>query len=180
MTTRMEIRLAGSGGQGVILASIILAEAALSAGLNVAQTQSYGAEARGGMCKAEVVATDGRIGFFKVHKPTFLLALTQQSLEQYTKELPESCIVMTDDSLEVPARLEGRQVIRLPILRTASETVGRALTANIVAVGAINKVLALASDETLREAVKKHIPAGTEKLNLSALEHGEGLASAGA
>jgi 2-oxoglutarate ferredoxin oxidoreductase subunit gamma len=175
MADKMEIRIAGSGGQGVILASIILAEAALLAGKNVAQTQSYGAEARGGMCKAEVVVSEGTIGFFKVRRPTFLLALTQQSLDQYTVGIPEACVIMADDSLDIPAGLAPGRVISLPILRTASETVGRALTANIVAVGAINKVLSLASSEELRQAVLKHIPAGTEKLNLTALELGEKL-----
>ncbi|MCL2166394.1 MAG: 2-oxoacid:acceptor oxidoreductase family protein [Clostridiales bacterium] len=175
MANKMEIRIAGSGGQGVILASIILAEAALLAGKNVAQTQSYGAEARGGMCKAEVVISDEKIGFFKVRRPTFLLALTQQSLEQYTRNLPENCVVMADDSLETPAWMEGKGIIFLPILQTASEKVGRALTANIVAVGAINKILSLSTDEELRQAVAKNIPAGTEKLNLSALEMGEAL-----
>jgi len=175
MANKMEIRIAGSGGQGVILASIILADAALMTGKNVAQTQSYGAEARGGMCKAEVVISDGKIGFFKVRKPTFLLALTQQSLNQYTAEIPETCVIMADDSLSLPDWLGEDRVIRLPILRTASEEVGRALTANIVAVGAINKVLSLASGEEMRQAVLKNIPAGTEDLNLKALELGEGL-----
>jgi 2-oxoglutarate ferredoxin oxidoreductase subunit gamma len=171
----MEIRLAGSGGQGIILASIILAEAALLTGKNVAQTQSYGAEARGGMCKAEVVVSDGKIGFFKVRKPTFLLALTQQSLDQYTKGIPDTCTVMADESLALPAWLGAGRAVCLPILRTASETVGRALTANIVAVGAINAALALAPHEELRLAVGKNIPKGTEALNFAALDLGAGL-----
>ena len=175
MTNRTELRIAGSGGQGVILAAIILAEAALIAGKNVAQTQSYGPEARGGMCKAEVVACDGKVGFFKVRKPTFLLALTQQSLEQYTKGIPASCILMADDSLVMPELPEGMRVIQLPILQTAIEKVGKAFTANIVAVGAVNKVLKLASDEELREAVGKHIPKGTEAINFAALEMGAAL-----
>ena len=175
MSDKMEIRLAGSGGQGVILASIILAEAALSAGKNVAQTQSYGAEARGGVCKAEVVVSNEKIGFFKVRRPTLLLALTQQSLNKYSKEIPDNCTVMTDDSLDIPDWLDPKQVVSLPILRTASETIGKALTANIVAVGAINKILSLASDKELREAVGKHIPKGTESINFKALELGSKL-----
>ena len=175
MPNRMEIRLAGSGGQGVILASIILAESALMAGKNVAQTQSYGAEARGGVCKAEVVISDGKIGFFKVRRPTFLLALTQQSLNKYTRDIPDTCTVMTDDSLDIPDWLGSEQLICLPILRTASETVGKALTANIVAVGAINKVLSLTSGEGMKEAVAKYIPKGSESVNFKALELGSGL-----
>ena len=79
--SKLEIRLAGSGGQGIILATIILAEAAVIAGKNTAQSQSYGPEARGGMCKAEVIISDEPIGFTKVTSPDFLLALTQSSLD---------------------------------------------------------------------------------------------------
>lgn len=69
--SKLEIRLAGSGGQGIILATIILAEAAVIAGKNTAQSQSYGPEARGGMCKAEVIISDEPIGFTKVTSPDF-------------------------------------------------------------------------------------------------------------
>jgi len=176
MTTRQEIRIAGSGGQGVILAAVILAEAGLIAGQNVAQTQSIGPEARGGMCRAEVVITDGKIGYYKVRKPTFTLVLTQLSMDQYTKALPETSIVMADDTLTVPEGLPaGVKVIRLPILHTASEVIGKAFTANIVALGAINKVLSLVSDDVLREAVGRNLPAGTEELNFKALEMGAQL-----
>ena len=77
----MELRLAGSGGQGVILATVILAEAAVLAGKHTAQSQAYGHEARGGSCKAEVLISDAPIGFTKVRRPTFLMALTQASLD---------------------------------------------------------------------------------------------------
>jgi len=176
MTNRSELRIAGSGGQGVILAAVILAEAGLLAGLNVAQTQSIGPEARGGMCRSEVVLTDGRIGFYKVRKPTFTLALTQLSVNQYTKGLPDSGVVMMDDSLEEPTGLPaGVKLIKLPIIRTANEVVGRAFTVNMVALGAINKVLSLVTDAQLKEAVGKNIPAGTEDVNFKALELGAAL-----
>ena len=171
---RMELRLAGSGGQGVILASIILAETALMAGWNVAQTQSYGPEARGGKCRAEVVICDGPIGFFHVQKPTFLLTLTQQCLDEYAKNLADGCLVMSDESLTIPDWLTAR-VIRVPILRTATEVVGRAFTANIVAVGAINRVLSLGTAAQLRQTVEQHVPKGTGDINALALEAGAGL-----
>ena len=88
MQKREEIKLVGSGGQGVILASVILAEAAVMEGLNAAQSQSYGPEARGGACSAQAVITSGALGFPKVRIPTCLLALTQTSLEKYSKDLP--------------------------------------------------------------------------------------------
>lgn len=132
------LRLTGSGGQGVILASVILAEAAVIAGKYTAQSQSYGPEARGGSCKAECIISDNEIGFTKIVHPTFLMALTQKALEQYAVNLPKDDLVLIDDSLTVPESLSQNKVCALPILRTAKEEVGKAMTANIVAVGVIN------------------------------------------
>lgn len=173
--SKMELRLAGSGGQGVILASIILAEAAVVAGKNTTQSQSYGPEARGGSCKAECIISDEAIGFTKVTSPTFLMALTQKSLDQYGRDLPAGCKVLIDESLTPSEALRGYTVVSLPILRTAAEVVGKAFTANIVAVGAINKLLGIFSSEDIRTAVMMHIPRGTEAVNLKALEAGEAL-----
>ena len=173
--SKQELRLAGSGGQGVILATIILAEAAVIAGKSTAQSQSYGPEARGGSCKAECIISDEEIGFTKITHPTFLMALTQKSLDQYGKKLPEGCVVLIDEALTPPSSLAGHPVYSLPILRTAKETVGKAFTANIVAVGAINKLLKIVSQEEIRNAVMLHIPKGTEEINLKALEAGEAL-----
>ncbi|MBR2978244.1 MAG: 2-oxoacid:acceptor oxidoreductase family protein [Oscillospiraceae bacterium] len=170
-----ELRLAGSGGQGVILASVILADAAVIAGKNAAQSQSYGPEARGGSCKAECIISEESIGFTKVQNPTFLMALTQKSLDQYTVGLPKECIVLADSSLTLPESIRENTVHTLPILKTAKETVGKAFTANIVAVGAINKLLSLVSDEDLSKAVMLHIPRGTEEINLKALDAGKAL-----
>ena len=175
--SKMELRLAGSGGQGVILASVILAEAAVLAGRHTAQSQAYGPEARGGSCKAEVLISDEPIGFTKVRRPTFLMALTQASLNEYTANLPEDCLVLMDDSLTAPENLKPEQIVALPILRTARETVGNALTANIVAVGCINSLLHLVPEAELEQAVLLHIPHGTETLNRAALRAGIALAA---
>lgn len=172
--SKMEIRLAGSGGQGVILATIILADAALGGGKNVVQSQSYGPEARGGMCKAEVIVSDERIWFTKVINPTFLLALTQEALNMYTKALGKDCLVMMDSSLEVPEGLTN-PVISVPILETAKSVVGKGFTANIVAVAAINQALGLVPFEILKESVLSRIPKGTEAINIKALEEGAKL-----
>jgi len=171
----MELRLAGSGGQGVILATVILAEAAVLAGKYTAQSQAYGPEARGGSCKAEVLIDDAPIGFTKVRTPTFLMALTQASLNEYGRNLPEDCLVLMDSGLTAPEGLKPEQTVSLPILRTAREKVGKALTANIVAVGCINGLLRLVSDKDLERAVLLHIPRGTEKLNRAALRAGAAL-----
>ena len=176
--SKMELRLAGSGGQGVILASVILAEAAVQSGKYTAQSQSYGPEARGGACKAETLISDDPIGFTKVQQPTFLMVLTQKALDTYTRALPENCLVLVDEGLTVPENLNGHRVLRLPILRTAKETVGRAQTANVLAVGCINALLGITDMETLKKAASLHIPRGTEEINLKALAEGVKLASA--
>lgn len=177
MSKRYEMRFAGSGGQGVILASVIIAEAAVIAGLNTVQSQAYGPEARGGVSKAETVLSRDRIWYSKVTHPNFLLALTQASLDTYTRELAEGAVVMMDDGLTAPADLDPARVISVPILQTAKEKVGKAFTANIVAVGAINRALQLFSDKDLMEGVKRHIPAGTEEINQKALAEGAALIS---
>ena len=173
--SKMELRLAGSGGQGVILATVILAEAAVLAGKHTAQSQAYGPEARGGSCKAEVLISDAPIGFTKVQQPTFLMVLTQKALTEYGHDLPENCVVLADESLQIPQELNLPHLTRLPILRTAQEKVGKLMTANIVAVGAINALLGLVSQDKLREAVMLHVPKGTEALNERALEAGRAL-----
>ncbi len=173
--SKMEIRLAGTGGQGLITGTIILAEAGIFEDKFVAQSQSYGPEARGGMCKGEVIISDEKIGFTKVTKPTFVMALSQASFNQYCKGLDENCFVLVDESIQIPADYSHKKFLSLPILRTARDTVGKMQTVNIVSVGAINKLLSFSSDENLEKAVLMHIPKGTEELNLKALKAGAEL-----
>lgn len=175
MKDHISIRLAGSGGQGVILCSIILAEAALHAGSYVAQSQSYGPEARGGTCKAEVVTSHQVIDFPKVEDSDFLLALTQGALEKYMDSIRPGSVIMADASLTIPQGLNA-QVVTAPILSTAAHELGKPMVANIVAAGAINHYLDLADDEAMEKAVLSHVPKGTEELNRAALEAGKRLA----
>lgn len=177
MAQEIGIRLAGSGGQGIILCSIILADAALMNGAYSAQSQSYGPEARGGACKAEVVVSDEAIDFPKVIKSDFMLALTQASLTKYLPGAKPGSVLMIDNSLELPAAADelGLQVHTLPILSTANDMLKRPMVANIVAAGAINACLKLVDTETLEKAVLKNVPAGTEELNRFAMLAGSSL-----
>jgi len=174
---RHEIRLAGSGGQGVILATIILAEAAVLAGHHAAQSESYGPEARGGSCKAETLISNRPIGFTKVQRPSLLVAFTQKALDQYAQGLSEQCLVIIDDTLKSPSNITEKQLVRLPLLSTARNVIGKAQTANIIAVGCINEFLGLTDKETMQQAVLHHIPKGTENLNVKALEAGMKMAA---
>jgi len=177
MEKRYEMRFSGSGGQGVILASVIFAEAAIISGINAIQSQAYGPEARGGLCKAETIVSDSDIWFSKVTTPRFLLSLTQASLNQFCSNLAEGGVILADSGLKKPEGVCDESIVFLPILSTATDVVGKAFTANIVAVGAINKLLGLFSEEVLTEAVMRHVPKGTEALNSRALEAGRDLVS---
>ncbi len=172
---RYEMRFSGSGGQGVILASVIVAEAAVAAGLEAVQSQSYGPEARGGMCKAEAILSREPIWFTKVTRPDFLLALTQASLNMYASDLAPDAVIMADSGLDLPAGTDLARALTIPILATARTEVGNVMTANIVAVGAINAALGLFDEGALRTGVSRHIPSGTEDLNWKALAAGAAL-----
>ena len=178
MSKRYEMRFTGSGGQGVSRASVILAEAAILSGMQAIQSQAYGPEARGGMSRAETILSHDRIWFSKVISPNFLLALTQKSLDNYAQNVAHGAVVMIDSTLTIPAGLDSERVISIPILATAKDKVGKSMTANIVAVGAVNTALGIFDEKTLQEAVKRHIPRGTEELNMRALAEGEKLMAA--
>ena len=177
MPNRYEIRLAGSGGQGLILAGIILAEAAgVYDGKFVCQTQSYGPEARGGASKAEVVISDAAIDYPKAIQPDVLLALNQKSLEAFSSDLKPGGLLLVDADLvkEAPAS----RVLALPFTRIARE-LGRAMAANIVALGALAQLTGAVSLESLTAAVLARVPKGTEDLNRQALAAGVAAAQAG-
>jgi 2-oxoglutarate ferredoxin oxidoreductase subunit gamma len=170
---KTELRLSGSGGQGLILAGVILADAALIDGKRAIQSQSYGPEARGGSSKAEVIISDGDIDFVKVQKCDMLLCLTQEAYDKYGKEFTSVLVLDENLKLKYP---EPEKVVKVPILDTASEKLGKPMVANIVALGAVNGLLNLVSKESLQKAVVSRVPRGTEELNRKALEMGYELA----
>lgn len=172
MSKQTEIRLSGSGGQGLILAGIILAEAAIIQGDNAIQSQSYGPEARGGASKAEVIISEDEIHFPKVEEADILLSLTQVAFDKYVDSTKEDGILVLDASIEIPEDLKVKEVIRIPILDTASEVIGKKMVANIVALGAIQELSGIVEKEYLEKAVLSRVPKGTEELNKNALEEG--------
>ena len=172
---RYEIRLSGSGGQGLVFAGTILAEAiGIYDGKNVAQTQSYGPEARGGASRSDIVISSGEIYYPKSLRLDLLLALTQESCDRYFMKLKEDGILILDSDLvnQPPAR----DFYSFPFTRITKERLGTSIVANVVALGTIAALSKVVSKESLIEAVKKRAPKGTEKLNLSALELGYELA----
>jgi 2-oxoglutarate ferredoxin oxidoreductase subunit gamma len=171
-----EIRLSGSGGQGIILAGIILAEAGIFDGKNVIQTQSYGPEARGGASKAEVIISDDEIDYPKVINPDIVLAMTQESADKYIVSLKENGVVVVD-STYVNRTPQGFNTFQIPITKMAKKELGKEIVSNIVALGALIGITKVVSYEALEKAVLARIPKGTEELNKKALVMGyeEGL-----
>lgn len=170
-TDRYEIRLAGEGGQGLILAGVILAEAAaVYDGKNAVQTQSYGPEARGGASKAEVVISDGMIDYPKVIAADLLLCMSQEACNKYVYEMKKDGILVVD-SVHVE-RIPTSRAFMIPITKIAEEATGRRITANIVALGIIVGLTGVVSRTAIEAAVRARAPKGTEALNLKALQAG--------
>ncbi len=173
MKNQTEIRLSGSGGQGLILGGIILAEAALMDDKNAIQSQSYGPEARGGASKAEVIISDQPIHYPKVQNCDILLALTQKSCDKYIDNLREDGILIIDEGIELNLPQNSYTIHKLPILKTASVDIGKAMVANIVALGCLNQIAQVVSDESLKTAIRNRVPSGTEDFNENAFEVGK-------
>jgi 2-oxoglutarate ferredoxin oxidoreductase subunit gamma len=176
MNSHVELRLSGSGGQGLILAGVILAEAAILDNKNAIQSQSYGPEARGGASKAEVIISDEDIDFPKVVSPDYVLALTQVASDKYAKSVSSDGMLIIDDEIELPSDLSVNRVIKVPIIKTAIDKVGRGIVANIVAIGLITELTKVVTRESVEKAVLSRVPKGTEDLNKKALEEGYKLA----
>jgi 2-oxoglutarate ferredoxin oxidoreductase subunit gamma len=171
MSYRYDIRLSGSGGQGLIMMGIILAEAiGVYDGKFVAQTQSYGPEARGGSSKAEVVVSDEEIDYPKAMQLDLLLAMNQKSCDDYYMDLKTNGILIVDSTFVTQVPVSGAYVI--PFTRIAREMLKREMVANIVALGAISQLSDIVSKKAIEAAVLARVPKGTEKLNKDALQAG--------
>lgn len=169
--SRFEIRLSGSGGQGLITGGIILAQAAALDGLNVIQSQSYGPEARGGASKSEVIISQNEIYYPRLINCNILLCLTQLSYEKYLEDLKPKGILILDKSINYEDHGDY-EIYSKPILSIASERLNKPMVANIIALGVINEIIKIVSKESLTRAVLSKVPKGTEELNKKALEEG--------
>ena len=168
---RMEIRLAGEGGQGMILAGIILAEAAaIYDGKNAIQTQSYGPEARGGASKAEIIIDQEEIDYPEVLNADVLVALSQEACDKYASNLKKDGLLIVDG--EKVSRVPYSSAVKVPVSRLAAEATGKAITANVVALGLLVGLTGVVSREAIEKAVVARAPKGTEEFNRVALAAG--------
>jgi len=153
-----------------MLAGRLLAEAAVLDDKRVVQTQSYGPEARGGKSKSDVVISTGEIDYPKATRVDVLLAMSQQSLNEYGASLKDGAALIVDSYTvdDIP----HENAIRIPCTLLAIEQCGRKLFANVVALGAITELTGVVRWESLREAVLARVPKGTEEINERALTVG--------
>ncbi|HUK92760.1 MAG TPA: 2-oxoacid:ferredoxin oxidoreductase subunit gamma [Methanomicrobiales archaeon] len=171
---RHEIRFSGFGGQGIILAAVILGRAAaLYDGKNAVQTQVYGPEARGGASMSAVIIDDEPILYPEVSVPDIYVIMSQEGFERYGADAPKNAVMLVDSDM-----VEGRPECTFHEIRATSEarnTLGKVIVANIVMLGALIAATGIVSGAAIEKAVLDSVPKGTEKLNMSALRRGMDL-----
>jgi len=175
MRDRCEVRLAGTGGQGAILAGIVLAEAAARDGKSVVQTQSYGPEARGGASRSEVVISEHEIDFPKVLSPNITLCLSQEACDRYAKQTVKGGLLVLD--ADRVTRAPTVRAVSLPLTSLARGSAGRQVAANVVALGLLAGLTGIVTRASLETAVRERAPRGTVDSNLDALAAGYAAAA---
>jgi len=173
------IVFSGSGGQGVITAAIILAEAAaLYESLNAVQTQSYGPEARGGATRADVIISGAPIHHPKVINPHILICLTQTAYNKYAGIVRPGGLMLTDRKfVKIDYYVDARQV-ELDMYSAVMEKIGKPIVFNICMLGALIELTGLIEPDSIMKVLKKKIPPDFMTMNQKALEEGIQLARA--
>ena len=168
-----EIRVSGFGGQGVIRCGYIIGKtASLFDAKHATLTQSFGPEARGSACSAQIIVDDVPVRYPYLTKPDTVVAMSQEAFDKFKKNVDtEATILVEEDFVKVSDLPDGVKVHAIPSTRLAEE-IGRRLVSNIVMVGFFTAVTKLISNEAARKAVKDLVPRGTEDLNLIAYDRG--------
>jgi 2-oxoglutarate ferredoxin oxidoreductase subunit gamma len=164
--------LCGSGGQGIVLAGTILGQAAFDDGRWVSSTGSYGAAARGGACRAEVVISDTPMIFPHVIAADIFIAMYQTAYEKYIGRVkPGQGVVIYDEEF-VPEEMKGLKYVGIPATRTAIEELNNGMVANVIILSAAVEMTDLVSRKGLVSAIEDIIPERLEELNLKAMNIG--------
>jgi 2-oxoglutarate ferredoxin oxidoreductase subunit gamma len=167
----------GSGGQGVITAAIILAEAAvLYENLTAVQSQSYGPEARGGATRTDVIISDSAIRFPKVTQPNFLVCLTQEAYNKYYPIIRPGGTLLTDPRFVKTERKVEARLIELPMYQAVMEQIGKPIVFNICMLGAVVGITKLVSAESILKVLQDRIPEAFIEMNRKAFDIGLALA----
>jgi 2-oxoglutarate ferredoxin oxidoreductase subunit gamma len=174
---RTEIRFAGFGGQGVVLAGVLLGEAAvIHDGKYAIQTQTYGAAARGGAARSDVIISEEKITYPQVTATDIMVAFTLEAMNKYKDEMKESAILIVDSSLFTPPEGLPFRIYSCPATSIAVNELGKGIVANMVMLGFLTAVTGIVSEEAITEAIRANVPKGTEELNLKAFRRGKELA----
>jgi len=172
MPNRTEIRIGGSGGQGVVLAAQILGKAAVLDAKNALQTQAYGAEARGSLSKSEVIISDGKIGFPAVRKPDILVAMSQEALDKLLKDLKPDGTLIVDNTNITTIPETNAKVHKIPMTETAKKTFGDTIYANMIMLGSFVKITNLVTVQSMENTIRENVSAKTVKTNINAFRKG--------
>ena len=176
MPKRVEVRISGLGGQGVVLAGEILGRAAVYDGKYAVQTQSYGAEARGSAAKSEVIISDKKIGFPKVRKCDILVTMSQNALNKHLDDLKENGILLVDrDKVKEVPKVKAK-VFGIPATRIAETELKSRIYANAIMLGALTKITGIVSEEAVKKAIVDSVSKETKERNLEGFGKGLGLA----
>ncbi len=171
--SRVRLVFSGSGGQGVITAAIILAEAAvIKEGLNATQSQSYGAAARGGSTRSDIIISDKEINFPEVTQPNILVCLTQDAYNSYSSVIRPGGILLTDSRyVEVTRKVDAKQ-IELPMYDSVMEKIGKPVVFNICVLGALIGITEVIKPKSVMAAVADRVPKDFVELNNRAFDLG--------
>ena len=173
MVQMKQVVLCGYGGQGIVLAGQILGQAASDDGKWVSGTNSYGAAARGGACRAEVVISDQPIVFPHIIEADILIAMYQNAYSKYIGQVKSGVgVVIYDDGFVSPEEISGLKYVPVPATRTAIEELNREIVANVIILSASVEITGIVSKEALRSAVKEIVPGRLGELDLKAVDIG--------
>ena len=169
---KIEVRISGLGGQGVVLAGQILGKAAVYKGKNVVQTQSYGAEARGSAAKSEVIISDGKIGFPIIRKCDILIAMSQEAVEKNIKDLKEDGILLIDSIKVKKVPHTKARIFKIPATEIAEKTFHAKIYANMVMLGALTNITKISNEKSFTRAIKEIVSTEVININLRAYKKG--------
>jgi len=169
---KSEIRITGFGGQGVILSAHIMGKAASIFDKKYAtMTQSFGPEARGSACSAQLIVNDEKILYPYLIKADIMIAMSQEGYEKHIGTLSDKGILIHEENLVKPINNNKIKKYSIPSTKIAEE-LGRRIIQNIVMIGFVTAVTDIFDYDAMKEAVQTSVPAGTETLNLKAFESG--------
>jgi len=173
MSNRWEIRISGSGGQGIILVGKILAEsAAVFNGKNATHSQSYGPEARGVTCKSDVIISDSEIIFPKVANLDILIAFTREACEKYISYLKPDGLLIIDNSVVTSVPCNFPRIIKLPLQQLSRDELGIDSMGNMIVLGLLTRIAEFLSVESVESAILSRVPKGKEQINIQAYKLG--------